>query len=262
MLRIYPISPRWEEPDPGNAGVGTDFILCFSVFSRSISTSESILDMDVPAILEEIQSAFEATSWLERLAVVFGIIQVLLSRKNKISNYFFGIVSIVLTISVLYDARLYAEILLNGYYLVMSIYGLWYWKYKNVDRQEVQISRCRSSEWMAVGAIVVGGYFFLFGVLFYFTDSDVPMLDALVSSTAWAGMWLLAKRKLENWILLNLSNAIAIPLLVYKELYLFAMLTIILFIVAIFGYFKWKSILAAQSSIHAVDFNHSISYKG
>jgi nicotinamide mononucleotide transporter len=68
----------------------------------------------------------------------------------------------------------------------------------------------------------------------------VPVWDAWVSATAWAGMWLLAKRKVENWILLNISNIFAIPLLFYKQLPLFAGLTIILFIVAVFGYFDWR----------------------
>jgi nicotinamide mononucleotide transporter len=61
-----------------------------------------------------------------------------------------------------------------------------------------------------------------------------------VSATACAGMWLLAKHKIENWILLNISNAIAIPLLVYKGIPLTACLTLFLFIVACFGYFNWR----------------------
>lgn len=201
--------------------------------------------MHISDIIEHIQIALAETSWAERLAVLFGVVQVLLSRKNKISNYFFGIIGISLTISVLYNAKLYAEMLLNSYYLVMSIYGLWYWKYRNQDRQ-VLITTCSKRDWSIVISIVVVGYFLLFGSLTYFTDSDVPIMDAFVSCTAWAGMWLLAKRKLENWILLNISNFVAVPLLVYKELYLFAALTTFLFIVAISGYLKWKKIMTTQ----------------
>ncbi|MGO1245097.1 MAG: nicotinamide riboside transporter PnuC [Sphingobacterium sp.] len=190
--------------------------------------------------LDNILSAFHDTSWLELSAVAFGVIQVFLSKANKLSNYYFGIISILLTISVYFDARLYAEILLNLYYLAMSIYGIWYWKFKSY--QETPITNCTKREWGIVIAIVLGGYIFLYSSLVNFTDSDVPFLDAIVSSTAWAGMWLLAKRKIENWILLNISNIIAIPLLFHKNLYLFACLTIVLFIVAIFGYLKWKSI--------------------
>ena len=67
-----------------------------------------------------------------------------------------------------------------------------------------------------------------------------------MTSTAWAGMWLLAKRKIENWILLNTSNLFAIPLLIHKDLYLFAALTTFLFVVAIFGYWKWRYIMKIE----------------
>jgi len=82
------------------------------------------------------------------------------------------------------------------------------------------------------------GYF----ALITFTPSTVPAWDAWESSTAWAGTWLLARRRVENWILLNASNAFAIPLLFYKELPLFAMLTIFLFVIACIGYFDWIKI--------------------
>ena len=96
--------------------------------------------------------------------------------------------------------------------------------------------------------IAVLGWGLLYVVLDKFTDSDVPILDAFVSSTAWAGMWLLAKRKLENWIWLNVSNLVAIPLLLYKQLFLFSILTLILFVVAIFGYLDWKKMLNSSNN--------------
>jgi nicotinamide mononucleotide transporter len=80
-----------------------------------------------------------------------------------------------------------------------------------------------------------------------FTPSTVPFWDAWVSATAWAGMWLLAKRKIENWILLNISNAFAMPLLLYKQLPLFAALTLFLFVVAIQGFYQWRKIVRREN---------------
>lgn len=68
----------------------------------------------------------------------------------------------------------------------------------------------------------------------------------MVVAFAWAGMWLMAKRKIENWIYLNISNFISIPLLIYKELYIYAGLTAFLFVVAFSGYIKWKKIIAQK----------------
>jgi len=199
-------------------------------------------------ILDQILQAAKATSWLERFSVLCGIIQVLLSKNNKVSNYLFGILGIISGMYIYFGAKLYADIALNMYYLIMSVYGWWYWK-TNKEAKEQPITRCNAKEWGIVLAIVVVGFFILSLSLTHFTDSDVPVWDAWVSSTAWAGMWLLARRKIENWILLNISNALAIPLLIHKELYLFAALTLFLFTVAIFGFFKWKSIMKEQNTI-------------
>jgi nicotinamide mononucleotide transporter len=182
------------------------------------------------------------TDWIQWAAVILGVAEVLLAKANKIWLYPSGIASILLSIYILFGAGLYAECLLNGYYLVMSIYGWWYWK-KKKDRPVVAITSCNSKDWRIVYVIAIGGFIILFLALKYFTPSNVPVWDAFVSATAWAGMWLLAKRKIENWILLNISNFFAIPLLLYKGLPLYAMLTIFLFIIAIQGYIKWNKIM-------------------
>lgn len=199
-------------------------------------------------IIDQIIQAFLSTSWLERFSVGCGIIQVLLSKNNKVSNYLFGILGIISGMYVLFGAKLYADIALNMYYLVMSVYGWWYWK-TNKEASEQPITGCNKREWSIVASIVIVAFIVLYFLLISFTDSDVPVWDAWVSATAWAGMWLLARRKIENWILLNISNAFAIPLLIHKDLYLFALLTTFLFIVAIFGYFKWAKIMKLEAKI-------------
>ncbi|HMR19877.1 MAG TPA: nicotinamide riboside transporter PnuC [Sphingobacterium sp.] len=153
---------------------------------------------------------------------------------------------------VYFDARLYAEIGLSMYYLVMSIYGWWYWMTNKVAAQQ-PITSCSRKEWSIVVGICLFGFVFLYLMLEYVIVSDnipktdVPIWDAWVSATAWAGMWLLAKRKVENWILLNISNAFAVPLYIHKDLYLFAALTTFLFIVAIFGFIKWRKLMSIQN---------------
>jgi nicotinamide mononucleotide transporter len=104
--------------------------------------------------------------------------------------------------------------------------------------------------------IAILGWGFLYIILEHFTDSDVPIMDAFVSSTAWAGMWLLAKRKLENWVWLNVSNLVAIPLLFHKNLAMFALLTVFLFVIAIFGYLDWKKILN-QETVNELNTQHT-----
>ena len=179
------------------------------------------------------------TDWLQWTGLILGVTEVLLARNNNIFLYPAGIVSSAISVYLLWFAGLYGESALSFYYVVMSIYGWWYW-IKKKDKPPVKITRSSKRDWIMVASIVLGGYVILYFILEHLTPSTVPFWDAWVTSTAWAGMWLLARRKLENWILLNISNACAIPLLFYKGLPLYAVLTIILFIVAVQGYFIWQ----------------------
>jgi nicotinamide mononucleotide transporter len=188
------------------------------------------------------------TDSLQWWAVGLGIAEVLLAKANKILLYPAGIAATILSVYILLQAGLYAESLLNGYYIVMSVYGWWYWV-KKKGQPAVIISYCNKKDWMIVAAITTAGFVLLLLLLKRFTDSTVPVYDAWISATAWAGMWLLSKRKIENWILLNVSNAFAIPLLIYKQLPLFAALTLFLFIVAVFGYFDWRKIIHTHKII-------------
>lgn len=206
------------------------------------------LILDSGLLLQQIQN----TRILEWIAVAFGVSEVLLARKNSIWLYPTGIIGILCGSFLLLDSKLYAETLLHGYYLVMSIYGWINWGNRSLTGAS-QISRSDGRDLAITVGIAVIGWAFLYFMLTAFTDSDVPVIDAFVSSTAWAGMWLLAKRKLENWIWLNISNLVAIPLLYSKQLYMFSLLTLFLFVVAIFGYLDWrKDLNKRHDSLQAV----------
>jgi len=190
---------------------------------------------------------FRETGVLQWIAVSFGVAEVLLARANKVLLYPAGIIATVLSAFLLYEAGLFAEAGLNLYYFVMSIYGWAHWV-RRKNQAPVAVSGADQSDWLITFLISIGGCGVLYLVLRYFTSSDVPFRDAVVTSTAWAGMWLLAKRKVENWILLNISNALAVPLLIHKKMPLFAALTVFLFIVACFGFVEWKKILRTQKA--------------
>lgn len=187
------------------------------------------------------------TSLIEWIAVIMGVAEVLLARVNNVWLYPAGILSTILSTWLFFTSGLYAESLLNIYYLVMSFYGWYYW-IKKANQPPVLISWSHATEWFITISISVFGGVFLYFILKNYTTSTVPVWDAWVSSTAWAGMWLLARRKIENWILLNLSNIFAIPLLFYKKLPLYGCLTIFLFIVGVIGFFDWVKIYRKEKT--------------
>lgn len=205
--------------------------------------------MEIQEYLRLFVEQVKATTYLEWFAVAFGVTEVLLAKRNNILLYPAGIIGILLGLYLKLNAKLYAESLLSMYYLVMSFYGWIVWSKRKARKEVVQVSWTTRQEMQIALAIAIGGYFILYYALVNFTDSDVPMLDAFVSSVAWAGMWLLARRKIENWIFLNISNIVAIPLMWHKNFVMFALLTLFLFIVAIFGYFDWKKIYNKQLTV-------------
>jgi nicotinamide mononucleotide transporter len=185
---------------------------------------------------------------LQCIVLVLGVSEVLLARANNVWLYPTGIAAVILSGYSLFNVQLYGECLLHLYYLMMSVYGWWYWLTKQ-NKEPVKVTYATKNEWRITAGIVFGGWILLFFILDKFTPSEVPAWDAFVTATGWSGMWLLARRKVENWLLLNLSNAFAIPLLLHKDLTLFAVLTAFLFVVACKGYFDWIKIARKESSL-------------
>jgi nicotinamide mononucleotide transporter len=216
--------------------------MLFRPLQQLIMNSEHIVMVNFNEWFALFHEQILKTSLIEWVAVGFGVSEVFLAKKNNIWLYPTGIISILLSMFLLLKVKLYAETLLSMYYLVMSIYGWILWKKRKAQKEVVVVSWCSRRQLSIALLISIVGFLVLYLALKHFTDSTVPVLDAFVSATAWAGMWLLAKRKIENWIFLNISNIVAIPLLLHKKLAMFSVLTTILFIVAIFGFFEWRKI--------------------
>lgn len=181
--------------------------------------------------------------WLEITGVFFSMLQVLYARKNNPLNYIFGIIGVTITIYIFYNAALYAEAYLNLYYLIMSGYGLYIWQFKKQNDRPVPISFTTAKEYLWAGGITVTAFVVLYTINSTYTQSPDVVWDASVAAFAWAGMWLMAKRKVENWIVLNISNFMAVPLQIHKSLYLYAALSAFLFIVAAVSYAEWRRLL-------------------
>lgn len=209
-----------------------------------------ICTMNFQAIYQSLLEGIHAMSWLEIVAALFGAISVICSKQNSIWLYPTGLVSTGIYTYLLSreQFRLYAEATLNAYYFVMSVYGWYHWAHKDKQQHTPAVAWASRREWITATLIAVVGWAVFYVLLKHFSNSDVPLADAFVSATACSGMWLLAKRKIENWIVLNISNLAAIPLLFHKKLLPTALLTIFLFIVAVMGYFSWKKIWEEQAA--------------
>lgn len=209
--------------------------------------------MTFQEIYQGLITGIENMSWVEGLAVIFAIISVLCARANNIWLYPAGIAGILLSIYIFIgeEYKLYPDAALNLYYLIMSIYGWYFWSKKPSPEhlqgndkpvEETPITWCTKKELITAAAIFIVLWTGLYWWLSTYKINNVPLLDSFSSSMAATGMWLLAKRKIENWIALLIADTVAIILFFVKKLILFSGLNIFYVIIAILGYIAWKKI--------------------
>ncbi|MGB3464681.1 MAG: nicotinamide riboside transporter PnuC, partial [Cyclobacteriaceae bacterium] len=161
--------------------------------------------------LEGIISGVKQTSLLEWVAVVFGVSSVVFSMLRKIWVYPTGIVSVMIYMYIAFQYKLYADAGVNVYYFVMSVYGWYFWASGKQKDSQVVISTNNTKENILSFMILIIAFVIISQVLLRFTDSDVPYYDATTTAFAITGMWLMARKKIENWIALIITDLISVP---------------------------------------------------
>ncbi len=191
-------------------------------------------------IAQQFITGLRETSALEFIAVLFGIISILFSRRENILVYPTGLVNTTLYIYLSAVAGLYAEAGVNFYYTVMSIVGWIRWAKKRQGQSVLRITRSTPREW--AGALLFFGACWggLFWVLSRYTDSTVPIADGFAAAAAYTGMWLMTRKKLENWLWWILTNLSAIPLYFIKGFVFTAFQYAVFLALAVSGYLAWK----------------------
>lgn len=195
-------------------------------------------------IIEKFVTDVSMTTWQEWVSTISQVASVWYARKNNILVYPTGIVGVVLAAWIYFfvaSPPLYADGLLNIYYFLMSVYGWYNWGLKSREQNHIYpISRCTPSELRyGIGGFLVA-WLILYLLLIKVTNSNTPVLDSLVSSSAVTAMWWMARRKIENWHAWILSNLVAIPLNFYKGLMLFTLMYILFLFLAYTGLKEWK----------------------
>ena len=188
-------------------------------------------------------------SEMEFIAALFGVISVWYSRKNDILVYPTGIISVLLYVFICYEYKLYADAGLNVYYFIMSVIGWVNWTRKKSETFVFPISRCDNKEWIYGLSVFISVLIVLILILTHFTDSTTIVADSVVSSSAATAMWWMARRKLESWYAWTVSNIVAIPLFFYKELYFTVGQYIVFLVLAIWGFYTWRSMIKNDKEI-------------
>jgi nicotinamide mononucleotide transporter len=199
--------------------------------------------------LEEIWSAFVAgmkeTSLLEYIAVFAGILSVWFSRLENIWVYPVGLISTIIYVYISFKFQLIGEASVNIYYTILSLYGWFLWSGRNSNGVQIlQISFATKKEWLIHLCFFSGLYLVIYFCLIYLKDAFypgvIPAGDAFASATAYTGMWLMAKKKVESWLWWIATNVASIPLYFIKGLVFTSVFYFVLLIMAFFGLVEWK----------------------
>jgi len=184
------------------------------------------------------------TSLLEFIAVIAGIVSVWFSRKENIWVYPTGLINTIIYIYICFTFDLIGEASVNFYYTVMSIYGWWVWARKDDEhRPLVHITFSNQKEWIQEIIFFLFFYVTLFFLITYLKPNfpgAIPWADAFASATAFTGMWLMARKKVESWWWWIVTNIASIPLYYVKGLAFTSVYYVILLVMAVFGLLEWK----------------------
>ncbi len=191
-------------------------------------------------ILSQLYSNILDTSWLEVVAVVFGILSVWFARKENIWVYPTGIVNVLVYVYLCFFAGLYADMAINAFYFVMSVFGWYNWSRRDENSHHVPITSLSIKQWLFYVLLIAVAFGIIYYVLSNFTDSTVPVFDSFTTSLFIAGMWLMAIKKIENWLLWILGDLLVIPMFAIKGLAFTSVQYIVFLVLAIMAYIEWR----------------------
>ncbi|MGC9471037.1 MAG: nicotinamide riboside transporter PnuC [Bacteroidales bacterium] len=186
---------------------------------------------------------------VEIFGAVTGLIYLYFSIRQNIWLWPLGIFTSSVYIYVFFASKFYADMGLQGYYLVVSIYGWYHWLHGTSGNRsdDLPVSRTSRRQWVVLLIITLVLFVLMAWVLERFTDSDVPRWDAFTTAASITATWMLARKLLEHWLIWVVVDAVSMGLYVYKGLYptvgLFAVYTLM----AVKGYVEWKKDLLQQN---------------
>ena len=182
---------------------------------------------------------------LELIGTLVGLLYLWLEYRASIYLWAASIVMPAIYIFVYYDAGLYADFGINIYYLGAALYGWAVWKYGNKTnaQAELPITHIPTRNIFKASLVFAIALVAIARLLIHHTDSDVPWCDAFTTALSIIGMWMLARKYVEQWWVWMVVDAVCVGLYIYKELHFTAALYALYAIVSIFGWMNWKNIM-------------------
>jgi nicotinamide mononucleotide transporter len=196
-------------------------------------------------IIQQYKSISNWQIGIEIIVFIFGILSVCFAKKENILVYPTGLIATILSVYIMFNAKYYADMSINIYYSIMSIYGWFQWK-KVINGKTLTISKTKKKE-KIIGILL----FLLTGIIctliYKFFEYKLQLnnyLDIFTTSLFFTAMWYMARKKIENWMLWIIGDAICVYMFFDRQLYIIAIQYIIFTILAISAFIEWKKYLA------------------
>jgi nicotinamide mononucleotide transporter len=186
----------------------------------------------------------------EVLGLILGLLAVWFLIKENIWTWPVGIVYVVFSLYIFWEAKLYDDFALHIFFLVMNVYGWWFWVYgKKKSEKELSVTTSTVAT-LVVVMVVSAVLIFINGYLLEkYTDASLPYWDSTTTILSLSAMWLTARKKIENWFLWLVVDILATGIYFFKELYFYSFLYLVYVGLAVWGYLEWeKSMLKSKSA--------------
>ena len=203
----------------------------------------------IDALSESFQQFFIQTGMLEWFGVFTGILCVWLAAKNNIYNWPIAVVSVVIYIFIFFESKLYADMGLQFYFLIMNFYGWYYWsKNKNNKEAERPVSQIKQKE---IILSILGVIIFTAALGFLLhknTDASFPFIDSFCTACSLIAQIFLARKVLQNWLIWIFVDIIYVGVYLSKDLYATAFMYALYVYIATVGYLDWRKIYREQTN--------------
>ena len=187
-------------------------------------------------------------NYIELLGAILGIAYIVLSIRQNIWTWPVGLATSILYVWVFLVSKLYADMSLQMYYVFISIYGWYEWirGNKTSHTDPLKISRLQRRLGVILSVVTFLIFLLIWYILKTFTDSQVPVADALATSLGIVATWMLARKILEHWIIWIFVDTFSVGLFWYKNLMPTVLLFVVYTIMAVIGYIEWKKEIKAE----------------
>ena len=180
-------------------------------------------------------------NYIEILGAILGLAYIFFSIKQHILTWPTGLLTSALYVVVFFNARLYADMGLQVYYVIISIYGWYFWlSGKKQNEKKVGVRSTRKILWLKLAVVSIALYALLLFILSNYTNSDVPHMDSVTTALSIVATWMLARKYIEHWLLWIFIDGFSAGLYIYKGLWATVILFIVYTVMALLGYIEWR----------------------